>query len=822
MTVNIPPITSILLAVLSFFLLFHKRLTSVKEFLEISSESEIKLNFGVALECEEIREIIKEFDGPEEFLKLAKNISADSFKKLIECEILKIEKDKKFFNEFCDWENFNLKYPKEFEEFEEILRIEDMTTFSLESLPVQFIVKKVDKFDELIEKLPMKKILNNLIEESNFQIWKSFNENVFNQLETDEQTILIKYLSNVPVIVEEDLLLLLLRTENFLISSLMTLKGFNQSEYEWIDRFHHVERILEKFLLIRRKLNQQKATKFSNFLISKKLKDALKNIVLKIDTSILGNVLLIPKPFDPNLYPPDEHQKTTTATTLLNFYKTEKLFESFEFNEFKFVKDPFILLEILKSFSDDPVLILQILESVHVFDLIYTEPFYVCEWIRKALELGSPAVLNFIYVNYKKIVKGEIKRVIEKAKKEEIVKNVLRFFDGYEIEDELKFLLLLPSKRLMDTQLHLDFIADMTSHENGAANTVELHNINTVSIDNSLRLEYSADLKMKREFVEEAYRFYLKEQRRLGQQRLNVKFRMMNGQDTGGLGRQFLMIIFGILVEEELGLFHIVNERVIPRTLLDANVLGFLGMLHGQALKLSLKVPWLIDFNYENQPIKLCDLIKELERNSEGGLVPTCHDIILHLNHVYKLFHDKFDLSDVIAATRIDSEYLKVLETLERSFWQAGHEAYKSNLLSSIDRELRDHVHVNQIIEMIKPLKSSEIDSNEFLKCFHFTGEAKNLIKRIVTRVISANPQEMIPATLKFVSGSIELPPAGLASLHLIVNTVVTENYYKRRLPQASTCHKIINWTIFDDESEEELVERFKTALKETQGFELE
>ena len=52
--------------------------------------------------------------------------------------------------------------------------------------------------------------------------------------------------------------------------------------------------------------------------------------------------------------------------------------------------------------------------------------------------------------------------------------------------------------------------------------------------------------------------------------------------------------------------------------------------------------------------------------------------------------------------------------------------------------------------------------------------------------------------------------------------TFVTENFNERRLPQASTCHLIINWTVSSRETENELVERLKIALKDTNGFELE
>lgn len=336
-------------------------------------------------------------------------------------------------------------------------------------------------------------------------------------------------------------------------------------------------------------------------------------------------------------------------------------------------------------------------------------------------------------------------------------------------------------------------------------------------IDDS-ELDLRSYLDLKRKVLGESLLFYQKEYLPLQQGRLIVKFKDMLGQDTGGIARHFLMIMFRILIDESFGIFHVGREGqlVSPKTLLDTNILGFVGMLHGQALKLNLKVPWLIDFDIKNQPIRICQIIQEMERNSREGLVPSCRDIIIYL------INGKLDLSFIPETVKITSEYLKVLETLERTFWQAGEDAYRSNLLAAIDRELLHcPVVFDEILNLIRPLKSSEIDANEFMKCFHFSGEAKELIERVVGRVILSDPAEMIPATLKFISGSNELPPAGLGSLNLVMKTFITDNRMERRLPQASTCHTIVNWHISRDESEYELIERFKMALKETQGFEL-
>lgn len=850
-----PPIFSMVLAILSLLLLFQNQLKTSPSYLNGRIYKEIRtggdvvdLSFVANCECDKIRELIEElFEDEKEFMyKLTKENFIDSFKKLIECKILDIKKDKKFFNQFSDWENFNLKHPELFEEIGSLLKFEEMTTSSLESLPVYFILKRIETFDGFINKLPMKKILNYLIENPQWgDVWKLFNEEVFNELSPEERKLLMKYLSKLYPNDEEDLILLLVRTENYLIYSLISLKGgklWNENEDDWIERFVHVESIADEYLKIRRTSNLRKdISDFTRFYInspiSNKLKDAIKSLFIKKATvgvtSILSNSLLIPKPYDPNILIDERRLTENLSIRLLNFYKIRNLIQLERFPFENFIQSSIILLEFLRSFSDDSISILKFLHSVHVFDLVYTETHKssVCQWIRKALEIGSPEILNFIYFKYKNLIKSEMAGIFKIAKKEEIIKDICNFFANSEMEIELKFLLLLPLLfGSFETVLYLDFIDldhEMKIRVSNGNESIRVNGRVKGDFESEMFNESSLKLlKLSINFLDEAFGFYLKERKGLNQRRLNIKFRRMNGQDTGGLSRHFLMTIFRILIDEKIGLFHILNDKVIPRTLLDPNVLGFIGMLHGQALKSSLKVPWLVDFDYKNQPIKLCDLIKEFERNSEGNLVPTCDDILNYVNRGYRLFHDKFDFSEIPTLTSIDSEYLNILEVVEQEFWQAGEEAYKTNLLSAVDREIVAHVDnqliYDQILSVLKPLKSSEIDSNEFLKCFTFNGEAKDLIKTVFEAAIKADPREMIPATLKFVSGSNELPPAGLPSLNLVVNTFVTENYFERRLPQASTCQKIINWTIFWEENENDLVERFNTAIKDTKGFELE
>jgi hypothetical protein len=838
--IEFPPIMSIILTILTLILLLKhelKRFQVYEATKRIGYGYDEFIHINLNWKCDKIRKLMGEQFTPDFMYKLSKENLVDSLKKLIDCKILDFEKDKKYFNQFSEWENFNLKHPETFLELGNLMKFEEMTSAALESLPVDFILDKIEKkFDgSLMKKLPIKKILNYLItNESYLNIWKLFDEQVFNEISPDERYLLMRYLnyiSNSNLLTDgENLLILLIRTENFLISSLISLKEgklWNEDEDDWIERFSHVETILIEYLRVRRKLiarkdisDMMKSLIYSP--ISYKMKDAIKDVLIKkatvgvTITSILSNVLLMPKPIDPNIQffdPPIRN----LSIHLLKFYKVGNIIQNRNNgnNEIEdFIKDPLVLLEFLRSYSDDPSYILNVLKSVHPFDLLKTEKFLICEWIKKSLELGSPQLLTFIYSNYKKLVKSEIATIFKEAKKEEMIKSSWMIFVDSEVEIELKFLLILPLGTF-ETILYLDFI---DHSENDADNIGYLDYMDSASFNRVTTK--NSDLK----FLDETYQFYLKESKGLQQNRLNIKFNGMSGQDTGGLCRHFLMIIFRILINEKFGLFHILNSgKVIPRTLLDSNILGFVGMLHGQALKSSLKVPWLIDFDYKNQPIKLCDLIEEFGRNSEDDLVPTLDDILNYLNDKYRLFHDRFDFSEIASLVTIDSDYLNGLVVIEQEFWKAGEEAYKWNLVSLVDREIVNNVDqgivYEEILEMLKPIKSSEIDSNEFLNCFTFTGEAKDLIKRVFEEAIKADPQEMIPATLKFVSGSIELPPAGLASLNLVVNTFVSD---ERRLPQTSTCHKIINWTISSEESENELVERFKIAIKDTKGFELE
>lgn len=556
-----PYIPSLVLAILAILLFFQNQFKrfQVYSIKEISSVHRLDLN----LECDEIREIIEE-QYPTDFMhKLPKETLTDTMKKLIECKILGYEKDKKIFNQFCGWENFYIKYPESFEEIGNFLIFEEMTTDALESLPVTFIIKKLKTFEGggLINKLPIKKILKYLIKNGiDSDIWKLFNEQIFFEISSEERNLFMKYLYVISGIIttkddDDDVILLLIRSENFLISSLITLsEGMLWNEYEddWIERFCHVENILEKHLAIRKILRKRKdisdiKRSLIDSPISYQLKDAIINVLIKKEivgvttTSILSNVLLMTKPVDPNSQTYfDPSLEKYLSVPLTKFYKFENLFGFVGLSLEEFIEDPMVLLEFLRSFSADVEYILSVLDSVHVFDLVYNEKFPVCEWIRKSLELGSPKLLKKFYSYYKHLVKSEMAQIFREAKKREMIKNIWKFFVNEEMDIELKFLLLLPVG-IYETILYLDFI-DMSVDENvqivgivddnrDRSYNTDNYKTNNYNNNNNNILNHCDLVK----YLDESYKFYLKESKGLHQKRLNIKFNEMNGQDMGGL-----------------------------------------------------------------------------------------------------------------------------------------------------------------------------------------------------------------------------------------------------------------------------------------------
>lgn len=874
-----PPISSIFIAILALLLILRRFLLpnfSDEEILmlpqgffgdslyfdaEPLSRTD-KITIEAGLTCEQVLKFIKSRSKSREddfLIKMAKDLSAESVKVLLDCQALNSQDTDtfdNFFHEFADWTALKSTYPNIYNYITTYFPMElsKMSTWALKSFPVEDLLSKLtDLQDEtLLCKLSIKKLLNHLIEtvSENFDYWKLFTEACFELLPSVERCLVMKFLALIPKNVEiprEDLLLLMVRCENFLLIQLDSLKFFDDPNYGGLDnddkihKFGRIESFLDYFTEAIKAIHSHQDN--LRVPVSCKLREALKQVSIhncnssgntfihgrSNNSNLLIKSICTIRPHDPmaNLFDPAKETKPI-KDALLTIFTIEHLFQfpsqsSFaELIESFQVTSSFHILEVLRSFSSDIDEILQVSQSVQYTETEAFSAFPILEWLKKAFELDSPELLNFYLETYKNAIKLNLEKV--KGLIAAVNFDSLKFYLNSE-SSLFKMILLQPKSFPMDRKeaLIVDFV---DSHERFELLTgaevigegEEAGESASVKLTNNKKL---------REFMEEAFRFYLRNPNTLNHRRMVVRFREMKGQDTGGLSRHFLSVCLVLLAEEQFGFFHRSREgKLVPRTLLDANILGFLGMLHGQCLKLELKAPWMIDFNIDNLPIKLCDLITQIaepDQTSDSLLVPTCHDLLMYVNEEYKLFQDRFDLSPLKLVKRADTNYFDSLRGLEATYWQAGFQAYKSNLLAGLDvsivKGLGSDVALDAVWEMLRPLHSSEIGVEEFMACFRGPCEK---IKSAIQAALQSDPSTLIPLTLKFITGSPEIPPGGLGYLELFLKSIPVQQWSDRRLPQASTCSKTLTWTINCRETVEELAERFLMAISESKGFELE
>lgn len=963
-----PPIASIILAILAIFLFSHRQLLSIgpagnigrHHYLLDDDDMETiaarKYEFSAGMTCREIGEEISRKYRDKTLI--AKFLGAKSLKRLIDCNLLEFDTslydwgdsdlgasdlgagdpgtnyiginhigasdigaaDKRvavhggaahynsvaFLHEFADWSALNLDHPDVFTRLSSLIEIDQMTTQALKSLPIPFLVKKIQKL-RLIVKLPMKLMLTEIIttlertamtaeiplEYLNF--WKLFNLADCAQLDSPDRILLMRYFSLIGgKLIGDDFLAWLVKSEVFLVAFLVDLQDYNlnivnghfigrQDEfYTWLEKYSEVESIVNHFIKSRLVLKQDFIKLFP---ISKVLRVSLVEASIgKIASkrSNLAKILMEPKPVDRNAgnYEMEfgaggsQKPETTNFSKILGkLYNPASIFPGKERNFREFLREigmkiesPFLLLELLKYYSSDEEEILHFIKACHepstaareTVDAessagsldsssaagscssastagpaaVYDELGYVVEWVKLAFKLESPRIANFFINHYGRLLSADLPDIVLQAKSEGILHDPHKFYWHPDTGMETKAALMkrTSAAQKMENGLVIDFVdfdeeIQLLTSEEALNSEIE-----------SGRMKRENNRKIRR-VLKESFAYFLDRWESLKSYKVSIIFKEMDGQDTGGLSRHFVTSILNLLLDEELGLFHRLpgTNFVVPRTLLDANVMGFVGVLHGQCLKLGIKAPWLMDLSLAKLPIKLKDLIKEI--SDESGGIPFFEDILVHVNEKYKIFEDRFDFSHLaVSSGALDGEIESVASKIEFAYWEAGIAAYTDNLLQSLDPKIlkphRRSVILGDIAEILKSFEFDEKTADRFLDCFEIENEntvdkfTLFKVKEAIKLALSLSPMrksELIPKILKFVTGSSAVIGGGArgGSTLFFINILQIHDPKLKRLPRSSTCSKTIHWTVEGRESVAEMKDKFLMAVLGSQGFDL-
>ena len=889
-----PPIASIFIAILAILVILSRRCLHLDSQsllngnwlgYDLTGESEeplidIKVEFGPELNCDQIGGNIESIYGDrstDTLIKFAKNFGANGLKRLLECNFLALEDTDThdlsgtlvaFLNEFTDWSALLQIDSDLFERLSLIVEIDQMTTWALKSFPTPQLVQKIKKLSvegKTVVKLPMNTILNDIITvlirsrsrnvepvpSAYTNFWKLFKAANFAQLNPPDQVGLMKYLSFLgPKLSGEDFVLWLLKSETFMLAKLYELQTFSKNivydqnsvnYFVWMEKYAVGEAIVNHFVNGRDKVNR----KLGMFPIHNDLRESLIEAAIGrngLKRPALTQILLEPKPVDHNSRLPEEIEleKSNFATELMKVYDTNILFTpKLSFKEFLSslnmdIKDPLLILELLRCYSCDEEEIMTILEACHGeaeghtsattlnYNSLYSEQIQVTSWLSTAFKLNSPRIANFFIARYNQLMSLDLPEIIRKSKDDGALTDPMKFFLYPGTGMEMKAGLL--RRATASTKFHRVFRAEFVDFEEG---------IQLLTAEEALKPELPSGKAKKennqkiRSLLKQSVEFFLSNWDNLKVYRIHVAFLEMAGQDTGGLARHYVTLILKLLVDEELGLFHRLPDTnsVVPRTLLDANVMGFVGMLHGQCLKLGIKAPWLLEMDHKKQPIKLSDLITEISMDT--SMFPSLEDILIYTNEKYKMFEDRFDFSHLsLLERKFESDFA---DNIEWAYWHAGIEAYKDNLLGSLDPKLLTHedLILNETFEILKPFEFDESNKSVFMECFRIENEESvdgMVVLRVKEAIKSSLTCDFIPKILKFATGSSVLPIGFNIENHpslFSINIRTVHDPKQKRLPQASTCTRTIFWTIERRESVEEVKEKFMEAVNGSKGFEL-
>ena len=856
---------------------------------DLTGESEeplidIKVEFGPELNCNQIGGNIESIYGDrsaDTLIKFGKNFGAYGLKRLLECNFLTLEDTDThglsgaliaFLNEFADWSALLQIDSDLFERLSSIVEVDQMTTWALKSFPTPQLVQKIKKLSvegKMVVKLPMNTILNDIITalirsrsrnvvdvepvpSAYMNFWKLFNAANFAQLNPPDQVGLMKYLSFLgPKLSGEDFVLWSLKSETFMLAKLYELQAFSKNivyvyysdnYFVWMEKYAVGEAIVNHFVNGRDKVNR----KFGMFPIHNDLREALIEAAIGrngLKRSALTQILLEPKPVDRNSRLPEdiELEKSNFATELMKVYDTNSLFTpKLSFKEFLNslnvdINDPLLTLELLRCYSCDEEEIMSIFEACHDVTEghpsgttpnnkapLYSEQIQVASWLSTAFKLNSPRIANFFITRYNQMMSLDLPEIVRKSKDNGAVTDPLKFFLYPGTGMEMKAALLRRSTA--STKFHRVLRAEFVDFE---------ERIQLLTAEEALNPELPSGKAKKennqriRSLLKQSVEFFLNNWENLKVYRIHVAFLEMAGQDTGGLARHYVTLILKLLVDEDLGLFHRLPDTnsVVPRTLLDANVMGFIGMLHGQCLKLGIKAPWLLEMDHRKQPIKLSDLITEISRDT--SMFPSLEDILIYANEKYKMFEDRFDFSHLsLLQRKFESDFA---DNIERAYWHAGIEAYKDNLFGSLDPKLHAHGNLilNDILEILKPFEFDEINKSVFMECFRIENEESvdgMIVLRVREAIKLSLTSDFIPKILKFATGSSVLPIGFNIDNHpslFSINIRTIHDPKQKRMPQASTCTRTIFWTIERREGVEEVKKKFMEAVNGSKGFDL-
>jgi hypothetical protein len=820
--------------------------------------------------------------GGQAFLaKNAKQISYSTFNVLWVCGIV-TDALEEVLAEFQDWQLLKNHCPAVFASALQTVDLNAMSSHALAEIPQTDLLAKLLQEHEkrhrilpkLLNKLPLDRIVSNLNPDLISQYWPIFDQFFFARLNNFRpQMSLLEFLLNYKdscIKSDQDRLVWSMQIENILIMeiSLLGSKKYTQINdlFKRIDIYNTVEELINRIL---------KSQKLVNFPASNRFKMALQAVLVDpTDASCpLRAGLSLQRPIDENV---DVYGSTVDhedfCTSLDNLVRVILPFAKINFEEeaspFPEIVSKYSLygrshsfLEALKFFSNSETEVVFHFEAVHSIDQL-SQPLSstLMDWVLVALQMSSENALKLLYSIFKYYPTHTAQLISLINRFKHISKDLKGLFQAV-ISTEpssssslaIQFALLIPHLRLdfgeeqKKTILEVEFI-DSAEALLLVLDGFELATIHPPSpyshITQSKQfkdflLEHKASAASKlshnqkiMRFLRSSFAFFHSHRETLKGTQLFVKFTEMPGTDNGGLARHFLSVLFKILLEKEFNLFLVGgSDSVYPRVLLDARIMSFLGALHGQALKLGLKAPWIPNFDITSHPKRIKDIISELYKTDEDDTpfeVPKIDSIISRLSP-QNIFSQKAKrVFEKLPTTKITtdkelSEYFGKLECLEMTFWYRGMEEYRIALLSGLDPQIvssnQDQVFQSSI-KLLQPVNSSEIEIEEFIKFLTFQGCARDLAQRAFKGALEASSsQSLIPELLRFATGTHEIPPGGLSSLNLQVKTTFSNEPV--RFPRASTCTNTVIWDVPRDRSIDDLSALLTQALFESRDFSL-